>query len=49
MFIRVWRGAVRLEVFYPNEVYGAAIDQARRIRSALARTCVRLGITKPPA
>jgi O-antigen/teichoic acid export membrane protein len=49
MFIRVWRGAVRLEVFYPNEVYGAAIDQARRIRSALARTWVRLGITKPPA
>jgi hypothetical protein len=36
-------------VFDPKEVYGAAIDQAARFRTALARARVRLGITKPPA
>jgi O-antigen/teichoic acid export membrane protein len=49
MFIRVWMGAVRFEVFDPKEVYGAAVDQTARIRTALARLGVRLGITKPPA
>jgi O-antigen/teichoic acid export membrane protein len=49
MFIRVWMGAVRFEVFDPKEVYGAAVDQAARIRASLARAGVRLGITKPPA
>ena len=48
MFIRVWTVAMRLEVFDPKEVYGAAIGEAARIRTAMARARVRLGITKPP-
>jgi O-antigen/teichoic acid export membrane protein len=48
MFIRVWMVAMRLEVFDPKEVYGAAVGEAARIRTAIARARVRLGITKPP-
>ena len=49
MFIRVWMVAMRLEVFDPKEVYGAAVGEGARIRTAIARARVRLGITKPPA
>jgi O-antigen/teichoic acid export membrane protein len=48
MFIRVWMGAMRLEVFDPKEVYDAAIGEAARIRTAIARARARLGIAKPP-
>src|SRR6202041_3952523 len=35
MFIRVWTRATRLEVFDPKEVYGVAIGEAARIRTAM--------------
>jgi O-antigen/teichoic acid export membrane protein len=47
MFQRVWVSARRLHVFDPREVYGAAVGEAARIRTAVARAGVRLGITKP--
>jgi O-antigen/teichoic acid export membrane protein len=48
MFNRVWVSAIRLGVFDPKEVYGAAVGEAARFRSAIARAGVRFGFTKPP-
>jgi O-antigen/teichoic acid export membrane protein len=49
MFMRVWMGATRLEVFDPRELYGVAIAEAARLRGEITRAWARLGITKPPA
>ena len=48
MFHRVWVSAMRLDVFDPKEVYGVAVAEAARIRTAIARAGVRIGFIKPP-
>jgi O-antigen/teichoic acid export membrane protein len=49
MFIRVWGGARRLEVFEPREIYDAALEQAARVRVVLGRARGRIGIGRPRA
>jgi len=46
MFIRVWSGARRLDVFDPRELRAAAAEQLARARMALARVGARFGLDR---